>query len=167
MRRIWPLVICVPLLFATTLRVMGQSASDARNGYWWQSCPDLMKVGYVEGYVEGSDASSTVWKMEWKLYRNIEPKVHDNINRTSDKNLSQFASKLPGFSGQLVDFSGIRFGQYVGGLDAFYKDFRNMSIHVEDAMPYIRDQIKGDDKKELDIELSLLRKASTSPGYDQ
>ena len=163
MRRIWPLVICVPLLFVTTLTVMGQSASDARNGYWWQSCPEGIKVGYVIGYGDGSEASST----EWKLYSNIEQKMYDNTNRASDKKMSQFASGLSDIAGKLGDFSGIRFGQYTSGLDAFYKDFRNMSIHVEDAMPYVRDQIKGVDKKELETELDMLRKVSTSPGYDQ
>ncbi|MHB1959640.1 MAG: hypothetical protein ACYCO5_11485 [Acidobacteriaceae bacterium] len=108
-----------------------------------------MKVGYVMGYVEGAETSS----MEWRIYNNI-----------SDKKMSQIALNL---ANKQEDFSQVRFGQYESGLDVFYRDFRNMSIHVEDAMPYVRDQIKGADKKELETELDMLRKESTSPGYDQ
>lgn len=149
MRSIWRLLICVSLLFVTTLTVMGQSASDARNGYWWKSCTDGVKVGYVIGYVEGAQSSS----MQWKMYNDI-----------SDKKMTQSTSNL---AIRDEGFSGVKFGQYESGLDAFYQDFRNMSIHVEDAMPYVRDQIKGFDNNYLQTELNLIQKASTSPWIRQ
>ena len=148
MQKIWLLAVCNLLLFATTLPVLGQSASEANNGYWWQSLDDSMKVGYVIGFVEGSETASSVWKM----YNNITGK--------------KMPSSATNPAGEQEDFSDIRFGQYEAGIDAFYKDFRNMSIHVADAMPYVRDQIKGEDRKSLDLELNLMRKLSVSPGYD-
>lgn len=115
--------------------------------------PDGMKIGYVIGYVDGALSSSG----EWQTYNDMSNAIS---KEKISKSLSDIAIKQE-------DFSGIRFGQYESGLDAFYQDFRNMSIHVEDTMPYVRDEIKGIPQKTLTGNLEVLRKISILPGYDQ
>ncbi len=63
-------------------------------------------------------------------------------------------------------FSDIRFGQLINGLTEFYKDFRNTSVHVGDAIFYVRDQTIGTDSKMLDTELTNLCRQAASPDYD-
>jgi hypothetical protein len=142
------LFIAITLLFLPAAG-FSQSASEARNGYWWQSIPEGMKIGYVIGYTEGAEPASTACQILNVVSATKMSKTSVNALRSTE------------------DFDNVRFGQYEKGLDDFYRDFRNMSIHVSDAMPYVRDQIKGFPTNRLKNELDGMRKASVSPGYDQ
>jgi len=52
--------------------------------------------------------------------------------------------------------------QLIEGLDHFYKDFRNVNVQVEDAMPYVRDELTGKSDADLATELQNLRKAAAA-----
>lgn len=64
------------------------------------------------------------------------------------------------------DYSNLRFGQLIDGMQVFYIDYRNMSIHTDDAMGYVRDSLKGFTDAELQIELTALRRMASGPDYD-
>jgi hypothetical protein len=82
------------------------------------------------------------------------------VNSKKDKSFPvEMASKL-------ADYDQIRFGQIIAGLDEFYKDFRNMNIHVEEAIPFVRFQIRGRSDTELSSQLERLRKNASTAGYD-
>ena len=60
------------------------------------------------------------------------------------------------------DFNDIAYGQYIEGLEKFYKDFRNKRIQVEDAMYYVRDDVRGLDPQKLESQILALRKYAAS-----
>ena len=60
----------------------------------------------------------------------------------------------------LYDFSGITFGQYLEGIDAFYKDYKNKQILFRYAILWVRDDIKGDSPRKMKEWLDTLRKNS-------
>lgn len=53
-------------------------------------------------------------------------------------------------------------GQFVDGMDAFYKDYRNKQLEVGWAIQYVRDEIKGKPAQELDAEVALWRRCSAA-----
>lgn len=52
--------------------------------------------------------------------------------------------------------------QIISGIDALYKDFRNLNITVEDAIPYVLDELKGVSDDTLKAELQKLRQTSAA-----
>jgi hypothetical protein len=67
----------------------------------------------------------------------------------------------------VCDFSEMHLGQFMEGLNSFYKDYRNLTIHSDDALSYVRDQIAGKSPESLEIKLSALRKLATSSSYEK
>jgi hypothetical protein len=53
------------------------------------------------------------------------------------------------------------------GLTEFYKDYRNKRINLNIALPYVRDEIRGGSKNELEKRLESMRQATTNPDYDK
>ena len=62
------------------------------------------------------------------------------------------------------DYDGVSMGQFVDGVDVFYKDFRNKNLEVGFALTYVRDQVKGKTPAELEKELTEFRNAQASSG---
>lgn len=60
------------------------------------------------------------------------------------------------------DYDGITMGQFVDGIDAFYKDYRNKQLEVSWAVEYARDAIKGKPAQELEAEVALWRRCSAA-----
>ena len=60
------------------------------------------------------------------------------------------------------DYDGISMGQFVDGIDTFYKDYRNKQLEVGWAIEYVRDEIKGKPTQGLEAELSLWRRCSAA-----
>ena len=65
---------------------------------------------------------------------------------------------------QLADLEGFQSSQAVEGLNAFYGDFRNKLILIDDAIAYVIDQVKGMPDDQLAAELQKMRKAAASRG---
>lgn len=63
-----------------------------------------------------------------------------------------------------ADWGIERSRQLVQGLNAFYDDFRNLKIHVDDAMLYVIKQASGKTDNELAPELQRLRTAAADAG---
>jgi hypothetical protein len=53
-----------------------------------------------------------------------------------------------------TDFDGITMGQFVDGMDQFYRDFRNKQLYMTWAIEYVRDQLKGKSADDLSVELT-------------
>ena len=60
----------------------------------------------------------------------------------------------------MLNYSGLRAGQLVDGVDEFYKDFRNKNILVDVAMRYVKDELRGKTDKELQDELATFRQSA-------
>jgi hypothetical protein len=59
----------------------------------------------------------------------------------------------------LVKFSSVELS---AGVDTFYKDFRNRSINVKEALAFVGDQLRGIPDDKLNAELLKMRAAAAS-----
>ena len=119
------------------------------NGYAWGEKTLSQKVEYVDGYTAGMGAARIL--MGEVLY------VKKIKLETAD------ATPVIDF----MDFSGATYGQYVDGLDEFYKDFRNKRILFRFAIQYVRDQIRGKPQGELEKRVESLRRATLTENYEK
>jgi len=55
----------------------------------------------------------------------------------------------------------------IDGLDHFYKDFRNRSILIADALTYVEDQLRGVPDDKLNAELLKMRAAAAPANVDE
>lgn len=88
------------------------------------------------------------------MYISVET-LKVNANANSEKIINQF------------DFYRIAYGQLVEGMDTFYGDFRNKRILFNYGVLYVRDEIRGVSKKELDDRIQGMRQATTQDDYDK
>jgi len=58
------------------------------------------------------------------------------------------------------DFDGITMGQFVDGIDTFYKDFRNKQLEIAWAIQYVPDE--GKSAQDLDAEVTLWRRCTAA-----
>jgi len=145
-------------LFALFLSVgngSGQQQQQQFNGYWWANMNPSFKLGWVSGYAKAMDFAGTVQMgtcaanlpMYQKQFPNTDPQVLMQKLCLSD---TQF------------DYDGIAMGQFVDGIDAFYKDSRNKQLEIGWAIQYVRDEIKGKPTQELDAEVGLWRRCAAA-----
>ena len=59
------------------------------------------------------------------------------------------------------DFGGISMGQYVDGVDVFYRDYRHRNLEISFALDYVRDSVRGKSQQELDAEVAEWQKIET------
>ena len=143
------------VLFLLVGNGRGQQQQQQLNGYWWASMDQSFKLGWVSGYAKAMDLAGVVQEatcasnlpMYHKEFPNIEPQVLLQKLCLSD---TQF------------DYDGIAMGQFVDGIDSFYKDFRNKQLETGSAIQYVRDQVKGKPAPELDTEVNLWRRCAAA-----
>jgi len=138
---------CVVLLVLLATGI-AQGQQEKPNGFWWLNSSETFKVGFVSGYVEAINRAyqSTKWRC---LGESLESKT-----KWTEKEAAECVSPVAAY-----DFTNIRFGQLVDGVDEFYKDFRNKNIHINAALDYVRDQLRGDKSaKQLEEELNQYRR---------
>jgi hypothetical protein len=92
---------------------------------------------------------------------------------TCAANVSLYAEKWPNLNPKDIlqkmclshtefDYDGISFGQYVDGMDAFFKDYRNKQLEVDWAIECVRDEVKGRSARELDAKVVMWRRCSAA-----
>ena len=60
------------------------------------------------------------------------------------------------------NYEKIMYGQFVDGMDAFHKDFRNMEYPIDEAIRIVRDQINGRSQEDIERELVAWRHCHAS-----
>lgn len=141
---------CIGLLLFLATALAQDQRED--NGFWWVNNSDSFKLGYVSGYAEAMTVAD-----DTQFFRCI-----------AAKNGGTLPEKYPGDEvlhackevvGPQFDYTQIRMGQLKEGVDEFYKDFRNKSIHIKVALGYVRDQLRGEKSaKQLEDELTMYRR---------
>jgi hypothetical protein len=125
------------------------------DGYWWEKLDASFKLGWVSGYAKAMDLAGTIqmstcasnlplYAME---FPNTDPKVLWQKMCLSDTQL---------------DYDSISMGQFVDGMNVFYKDYRNKQLEVDWAIQYARDSIKGKPAQELETEVNMWRRCSAA-----
>jgi hypothetical protein len=150
-----PLLLFVALVaFVTPNAPLAADKTDL-DGYWWDKLDSSFKLGWVSGYAKAMDLAGIIqmstcasnMPMYVKEFPNTDPKVILQKMCLSD---NQF------------DYDSVSMGQFVDGMNAFYKDYRNKQLEVGSAIQYARDQIKGKPAQELDAEVTLWRRCSAA-----
>lgn len=125
------------------------------NGTWWNNSNPSFRLGWVSGYAKAMDLAGSLQiatcAANMPLYRdkwpNLDPQALMQRLCLSDKSF---------------DYDGITMGQFVSGVDNFYRDYRNQQVEVGWAIEYARDEIKGKPASELEAEVRLWRRCSAA-----
>lgn len=148
------------LVFVTVVALLVPNTSSAADktdldGYWWAKLDAGFKLGWVSGYAKAMDLAGTIqmstcasnMPLYVKEFPNTDPKVILQKMCLSD---TQF------------DYDGIAMGQFVDGMDAFYRDYLNKQLEVGWAIQYARDSMKGKSAQDLNAEVALWRRCSAA-----
>jgi len=146
------LVLVVAL--AALVSNVALAATDL-DGFWWEKLDASFKLGWVSGYAKAMDLAGTIQMgkcaSNMPLYQKEWPGV-------APKDILQNMC----LSDTQFDYDGIAMGQFVDGVDAFYKDYRNKQLEVGWAIEYARDAIKGKPAQELDARVAVWRRCSAA-----
>jgi hypothetical protein len=129
--------------------------NSSMDGYSWEKSNASFKLGWVSGYAKAMDLAGSLqmstcaaeMPLYVKAFPNTDPKIIMQKMCLSDKTL---------------DYDGVPMGQFVDGMDAFYKDYRNKQLELGWAIQYARDSIKGKPSQELDAEVTLWRRCAAA-----
>jgi hypothetical protein len=66
-------------------------------------------------------------------------------------------------AGHSLDVNEFPATELIKGLNHFYTDFRNDNIYVDDALPYIAEELRGVSDDQLKAEILKLRAAAAPP----
>jgi hypothetical protein len=144
------IVVAVLLVSVCSLRAADQSM----DGYWWEKMDASFKLGWVSGYAKAMDLAGTLQiakcasevPLYAKEYPNVDPKViFQKLCVSND-----------------TDYDGITMGQFVAGIDAFYRDYRNKQLDVGYAIQYARDSIRGKPAQDLDAQVASWRRCTAA-----
>jgi hypothetical protein len=113
------------------------------------------KLGWVSGYAQAMDLAGT---LQMGTCASNMPMYKKEFPNTDAKEIfRKMCLNNTGF-----DYDGITMGQFVEGMDAFFKDYRNKQLEASWAIEYVRDEIKGKSAQELDAEVATWRRCSAA-----
>ena len=117
----------------------GRNDVGVADGSDWKQFSQSYKVGWIDGWVTAmSDAEfSTATLCAFAL--------HIKLGSDEEKACTTEA--------QSFNFEMIKYGQFLDGMDAFYKDFRNTEYPLNGAIKLVRDQINGRPAEAIEKEL--------------
>jgi hypothetical protein len=129
------------LLLSCGASVQAQTATD---GYAWAKWDQGMRLGFVSGYLQATDMAATAELATGLNMLNYLDHAKVSLEKWENMCLSDKTN----------DFTGLTMGQFVDGVDVFYRDSRNRNLEVGFALQYVRDQARGKTSQELSVELA-------------
>jgi len=145
------------VLFTYVLVGTAIGADSTHNGYWWNENSASYKLGYVNGYASAMvDFSNATFF--GCLARKHGGKAPEKMPPREEMEACNADPTMA-----VYDFGELRVGQVVEGVDEFYKDFRNKTIHINLALAYVKDQLKGK-KTNIELEQDLAEYRRLSAG---
>jgi hypothetical protein len=151
MSKFW---VTVVFLFMCSALIAGNKPNN--DGNWWQGMLPGFKLGWVTGYTKAMETAGAFQMVECG---NTLPLYSQKYPDVPAKELFE---RLCLKSNETYDYDGITMGQFVDGIDAFYKDFRNRPVEAEQAIEYVRDQARGKPAQELESKLTLWRRCAAA-----
>jgi hypothetical protein len=127
--------------------------SKSIDGYEWKSWENLPKLNFATGFVWG------VMTARWEGVGHLQSFASMAIFKTTevDPKTKEWVDEAPGNFAKRLDLSEISSGQIVDGLDNFYKDYRNMTVLVQEAIWIVKLEVRGAPQEFIDEEARLLR----------
>lgn len=143
------------VMFVLCVSALTAADKPSLDGIWWSQMSPAFKLGWVSGYAQAMDLAGTLQMgtcaAELPIYQEKFPNV-------DAKDLLQRMC----LSNKAFDYDGITMGQFVEGIDSFFKDYRNKQLEVGWAIEYVRDEIKGKSALELEAEVTTWRRCNAA-----
>jgi len=117
-------------------------------GYQWKEFTPAYKLGYVDGYTTAASSAQTDQFIQCLFLTERLKEPSWDVNRRLK------------YCKPSENFTGITMGQFVDGIDIFFSDYRNKTLDVAFAFQYVRDELKGKSKPDLEAELTLWRRCT-------
>jgi hypothetical protein len=124
--------------------------NERRDGNWWKDLAPSEKLNYMVGFFDGMPLGHdfSYWGM---------------TKDSGDKPNACGATAVGSFNNMMSKyFTNVTNTQIVDGLDIFYKDYRNRSIKVHDAVWLVVNSISGKPQNELDKMIENWRKNASN-----
>lgn len=135
------ILLVIVLLMSSSLWC--RNSVGVADGSDWKQYSQSYKVGCIDGFVTAmSDAQTDTAAL-------CAFQLHLPLETAEGKACTDEA--------QGFNFEMIKFGQYLDGMDAFYKDFRNTDYPINWAIKIVRDQIRGRSAEDIEKELVAWR----------
>jgi len=134
---------------------LSATGKPSLDGYWWSQMSPAFKLGWVSGYAKAMDLAGTLQMATCASNIPMYKKEFPNVDA------KEILQKMC-LSNTEFDYDGIAMGQFVDGMDSFFKDYRNKQLEVGWAIQYVRDEIKGKPPQELEVEVSTWRRCSAA-----
>ena len=134
--------IFVVILFLSPA-LWGRTSTGVADGTDWKQYSESYKVGWIDGFATANSDAELGVAILCTFQLNLR------VDSTEEKTCTGVAQGL--------NYETIKFGQYLDGMDAFYKDFRNTDYPINWAMKIVRDQIRGRSAEDIEKELVAWR----------
>jgi hypothetical protein len=131
------------------------AADKPLDGIWWSQMSPAFKLGWVSGYAKAMDLAGSLQIATCAAELPMYQKQFPNLDA---KDIMQRMC----LSNTTFDYDGITMGQFVEGMDTFFKDYRNRQLEVAWAIQYVRDEIKGKPAQELEAEIVTWRRCTAA-----
>jgi hypothetical protein len=131
------LIVISVLLLSSPLWAKNEFGIE--DGSDWKQFSQSYKIGWIDGFVTAMSAAQVNTAALCTFQLNL---------RSDSKEFSACAEDAQDFN-----FEMIKYGQYLDGVDTFYKDFRNMDYPINLAIKLVRDQIRGRSAEDIEKEL--------------
>jgi hypothetical protein len=139
------IVLALPLLVISICA--SAQANHRRDGNWWNGENQSEKLNYMVGFFDGMELGHkfSYWELADTKKTACMLEASKAYNDYSDK-----------------FFTHVTNDQLADGLDAFYKDYRNRSIRVHDAVWIVVNNIAGTPQEEMDKMIENWRKSASN-----
>lgn len=144
-------ILCLLLLFGPSVLAQTQSHKtfDDLDGSDWQQFSDAVRDGYIAGYVSAmfqAETFATVCEMAAMTQKVAADSPAADLARICVAERKEF---------RFAAVAGV--AQYREGMNAFYKDFRNVQVPLSKAIGIVRDEITGRSPEDIQKELTQWR----------
>ena len=129
-------ILLVILLITSSTRVF---AEDRRDGNWWMGIQQIGKVHYMIGLFDGSVLGG---QFAYWDYAGAKDPASQAATQKALSSFQKYSEKY------MVNVTS---GQLVDGVDAFYSDYKNRSIRIQDAAWIILKGIAGEPPTEAEL----------------
>jgi hypothetical protein len=132
------------IAFALLLAFASPCFAQNRDGNWWNELSATQRSYTLVGFMEGMDLGKNFTEWGGLQSGKAAPWVG-----TAEASYVEYFNKY---------VAEVSMGQMSDGLNEFYKDFRNRSISVSDALWIVLKQIAGTPQAEVDALIEAHRK---------
>lgn len=155
MKKHFPQVIIIFLCLFVLFPLKTSADELLPDGYFWEKLTPNEKFVYVFAYIEGISEMN----LEWRHQMDVLMYLYDMKKNEENKYLAEYGRETKVFYEKHYHYFGIPYRQLIEGVDNIYKEYKNKTIRLKDALSLVKSDIEGTDKKELEQRMIFMRKS--------